>query len=108
MDFTWIEGLRKGSRLVWVPSEDNLYLSKAMSSKYDALACTCYMKGCKERIFIMNDGTVGRATRTSNHNHASLYNVYKELFLFNWMKERCRTAPASALIRDIYNEAVLL
>lgn len=109
LTFTWVEGLRAGSRLVWIPDEECLYYTNAISKKYDAMACTCYVNGCTQRIFIMNDGTAGRASRTMNHNHESLYNTYKDRSLFTFMKERCRTAPASAMmIRDIYNEAVLL
>lgn len=106
--FAWIEGLRTGSRLVWVPSEECVYYSNAISKKHNAIACTCYVKGCRERIFIMDDGTASREIRTPNHNHGSLYNVYKERTLYTYMKERCRTAPASAMIYDIYKEAVKL
>lgn len=106
--FAWIEGLRTGSRLVWIPSEEAIYYSNAINKKHNAIACTCYIKGCNARILILNDGTAASETRTANHNHGSLYNIYKERFLYTYMKERCRSAPASALIRDIYNEAVLL
>lgn len=107
VDFEWIEGLRSGSRLVWVPKEECIYYSNAISKKHNAIACTCYDSSCKERIMILEDGTATRLTNTINHTHGSLYNVYKERTLYTFMKERCRTAPASALIRDIYNEAVV-
>lgn len=106
--FTWIEGLRTGSRLVWIPSEESIYYSNAISKKQNAIACTCFVKDCKKRILILNDGTAVRETHSVDHNHGSLYNVYKERILYANMKERCRTAPASAVIRDIYNEAVVL
>lgn len=108
LNFAWIEGLRTGSRLVWVPSEESLYYTNAINKKNNAIACTCFIKECKERILILDDGTAVRETSSVNHDHGSLYGVYKERFLYTHMKERCRTAPASALIRDIYNEAVLL
>lgn len=72
--FTWIEGLRKGSRLIWVPNEECIFYSNAINQKDGAIACTCYIKGCKERIFIRNDGSAIRKT-TPNHNHGSLYTV---------------------------------
>lgn len=106
--FTWIEGLRSGSRLVWVPAEECLYYSNAISKKQNAIACTCYIKGCKVRILILDDGTAAKEVNTADHIHGSLYNVYKERSLYTYMKERCRTAPASAVIRDIYHEAVVL
>lgn len=108
LNFVWIEGLRTGSRLVWVPSEESLYYANAINKKNNAIACTCYEKKCKKRIFILEDGTSIRGANTSNHSHGTLYNVYKERYLYTYMKERCRTAPASAVIRDIYNEAVTL
>lgn len=107
LNFEWIEGLRTGSRLVWVPSEDGLYYSNAINKKNSAIACTCFIKHCKERILILDDGTATRENLSTNHTHGSLYHVFKERFLFAFMKERCRTAPASALIRDVYNEAVV-
>lgn len=106
--FTWIEGLEAGSRLVWVPDEEFLYYTNTISKKYDAIACTCFVQGCTQRIFLMNDGTAGRESPIADHKHESLYKTYKERSLFTFMKERCRTAPVSAMIRDIYNEAVLL
>lgn len=107
-NFSWIEGLRTGSRLVWVPEEENIYYSNAINTKFNAIACTCYQNDCNARIFILDDGTAAKETNESSHTHGSLYQVYKERYLYTWMKERCRKAPASALIRDIYNEAVLL
>lgn len=106
--FAWIEGLRKGSRLVWIQSEENVYYANGISKKHDAIACTCYISGCRSRVFILKDGTAARETPTANHNHGSLYNVYKERFLFTYMKDRCRTAPITTLIYDIYKEAVKL
>lgn len=105
--FTWIEGLRKGSRLVWVPSEECLFYANAAADKVNEIACTCFVKGCRERIFIKDDGS-GKRKKPPNHNHGSLYNVYKERFLFTFMKERVRTAPASAENRDVFDEAVLM
>lgn len=107
--YTWIEGLREGSRLVWVPTEECIYYSNAVSKKHDnAIACTCFVDECTERIYILNDGTAVKDRNSSSHTHCSLYNFYKERYLYTFMKQRCRTAPTSALIRDIYNEAVAL
>lgn len=106
--YVWIEGLRSGSRLAWIPSEECVYYSNAISKKHNAVAYTCHQKGCHERIFIRDDGTALREKRTANHNHGSHYNVYKERMLYKFMKERCQTAPASAMIYDIYQEAVKL
>lgn len=99
--FTWIEGLRKGSRLVC------LFYANVAADEENEIACTCYVKNCKERIFIKDDGS-GKRKKPPNHNHGSLYNVYKERFLFTFMKERVRTAPASAVNRDVFDEAVLM
>lgn len=107
--YIWIEGLREGSRLVWVPTEECIYYSNAVSKKHDsAIACTCFVDDCTERIYILNDGTAIKDTNSSSHTHGTLYNFYKERCLYTFMKQRCRTAPASALIRDVYNEAVAL
>lgn len=88
LDFAWIEGLRTGFRLVWDPSEESIYYSNAISKKHNAIACTCYVKDCKERILIMNDGTAAKGTNTVHHTHGSLYNVYKERYLYIHIYER--------------------
>lgn len=107
--FSWIEGLRAGSRLVWVPAENCIYYSNAVSKKHNnAIACTCFVDDCTERIYILENGTATKNMYSNGHCHGSLYNLYKERFLFSFMKDRCRNAPASATIRDIYNEAVAL
>lgn len=38
LNFEWIEGLRTGSRLVWVPSEESIYYANAISKKKQ---CNC-------------------------------------------------------------------
>lgn len=107
-EFIYFEGLRTGSRLVWVASEQCIYVYNTASKKFQGLSYTCFDERCKSRILIMNDGTAGKEIKTPNHfPHGPLYEVYKERCLYTWMKERCRTAPASAQIRNIYDEAVL-
>lgn len=78
-----------------------------MNKKFNAIACTCFENDCNVRIVLINDDTASKVTNAETHTHGSLYHVYKERELFVWMKETCRTAPASATIRDIYNEAVV-
>lgn len=108
VEFIWFEGLRTGSRLVWVPKEECVYYYNTTSRKFDALAFTCFDERCKARILIMNDGTAGKEISSPDHYpHGSLYALYKERCLYTWMKERCRTAPASVIIRNIYDEAVI-
>lgn len=106
LQFDWFEGLRTGSRLVWVPNEECIYYSNA--KRKNGTAYTCFHEECKARILIMDDGTAGKEIKSPEHYpHGSLYEVYKERCLFTWMKERCRTAPASVIIRNIYDEAVV-
>lgn len=108
LDFVWIEGLRTGSRLVWVPSDESIYYSNAISKQYNGIACTCFEQKCNARIYIMNDGTASKQFGSPKHNHGSLYHIYKERVLYSNMKARCQTALPSTSIRDIYNEAVVL
>lgn len=105
--YSWIEGLRTDSRLVWVPEEENLYYTNAINKKSNTIACTCFEDDCNARIVLINDDTASKVPNAGIHTHGSLYHVYKERKLFAWMKETCRTAPASATIRDIYNQAVV-
>lgn len=106
MAFIWVEGLREGSKLVWVPQQEHLYYVNGPTKK--GTACTCMVDGCGARIFLTDNG-MAKCEHTSIHkNHATLYSKYKERCLFKWMKDRCRSAPASATIHNIYDEAVLL
>lgn len=105
MTFIWIEGLRTGSKLIWIPDQECLYYVNGKHK--NGTACTCIVNGCDARISLRADGTA--KTDSSHKLHASsLYPMYKERDLFKWMKDRCRSAPASATIRDIYEEAVRL
>lgn len=107
MAFIWIEGLREGSKLVWVPEQENLYYVNGQNK--NGTACTCIVKGCDARVFLNANGTAKADTASIHKSHeSSLYPLYKERHLFKWMKDRCRSAPASATLRDIYEEAVRL
>lgn len=106
MAFIWIEGLRAGSKLVWIPEQECLYYRNGQSKH--GTACTCVVSGCDARIFLRDDGTAEVNASMHKLHNTSLYPMYKERDLFKWMKDRCRSAPASATIRDIYDEAVAM
>lgn len=107
MAFIWIEGLRAGSKLVWIPQEENLYYVNGQNK--NGTACTCIVKECDARVFL-NDNGMAKSDHTSfqKSHESSLYPMYLERHLFKWMKDRCRSAPASATLLDIYEEAVRL
>lgn len=107
MAFIWIEGLRAGSKLVWIPEQEYLYYVNG-KNKHGNVACTCIVKGCDARILLRDDGTAQTDSSQHKLHDSSLYPIYKERDLFKWMKDRCRSAPASATLRDIYEEAVKL
>lgn len=106
MAFVWIEGLRAGSKLVWIPEQEYLYYVNGPNKK--GTACTCVVKGCGARIFLCDDGTAKVDPLMHKLHDSSVYPMYKERELFKWMKDRCVSAPASATIRNIYDEAVVL
>lgn len=108
IEYEFMEGKREGSKLIWVASEECLYYTNAVNVRLKAIACTCYAEECRARIFIKKDNTAIREFRSMPHtSHGSMYNKYKEMRLFVFMKERCASAPASATTKDIYDEAVL-
>lgn len=106
MTFIWIEGLRAGFKLIWIADQECLYYINGKNK--NGTACTCIVKGCDARIFLQDDGTAKADTAIHKLHGASLYSMYKERYLFKQMKDRCRSAPASATLRDIYEEAVQL
>lgn len=108
IEFEFIEGRRTGTQLIWVPSEQCLYYTNTMNVRLNAVSCTCHDDSCRARILIKNDNTAIREFSSMPHiQHGSMYNLYKEKRSFVYMKERCLTMPASAKLKDVYDEAVL-
>lgn len=107
-EILWYEGLRTGSNLMWVQQEECIYYINGKSIKFNALAYTCIDERCTARILLLRDGTAAKEIDSPKHlPHGILYALYKERCLYTWMKHRSRTAPASVVIRNIYEEAVL-
>lgn len=108
LEYEWVEGLRAGSKLLWVNSEQSLYCANTHNARYDAMGYTCHYEKCRARVLIKKDGTAIKEHSSAAHlTHGSLYRTYKERRLFVFMKERCKTAPVTATARSIYDEAVL-
>lgn len=107
MRIVWIEGRRPG-RLVWDEVDHNLYYRDGERKEFNAEALKCKTENCDARMYITKDGQAFRLRNSIAHTHGSMYSIYKETMLFNWMKKRCETAPASASNYNIYEEAVEL
>lgn len=108
ISFIWIEGMRSNSNLMWVPDEQNLYYRNYYNKKYDAWGYTCCCKECNARIFLKEDGTAFKLpSMEHNYPHESMYNEYYKRYCTKMMKDRCKTAPASTTIREIFDEAVI-
>lgn len=104
----WMEGLRSNSNVMWIPDEQNLYYRNCYNKKYEAWGYTCSWKKCNARVFAKEDGTVFKMSSTEHsYSHGSMYNKYKESIMTKMMKERCKTAPASTTVREIFNEGVI-
>lgn len=107
VEYEIIPGLRENSRLVWEFREQNLYYRNVYSKKTGNEACKCYKPGCSVRLYIRQDGSAFRYSNLSHAKiHGSMYKERKEMYCFNKMKDRAKTAPPSVTVFQIYQEAV--
>lgn len=108
IQYEYIPGFRKGSKIVWVLQEKNLYYVNSFSNKTKLTACTCYETSCTARIFIKEDGT---AYKEKGHkhkkSHGSHYEIFKHMHCFNMMKNKAASSPASIQPYEIYKEVLL-
>lgn len=108
VSIVWFEGRRVNSKIAWSPDERVYYYKNGYQKIYNADAYTCANKDCLARIFVsLSDGTCFKDHTFEQHKNCDMYDRYKETELFKTMKERCITAPSTATIRNIYEEAVI-
>lgn len=108
VQYEYISGLRKGSRIVWAYQEMHLYYINAFSKKTGLTACTCYERNCKARIFIRADHTAFKEySHKHENNHGSHYEVFKHMYCVNKMKDKASSAPASMQPYEIYKEVLV-
>lgn len=107
LQFQIIEGLRQGSKLLWVPHEQQLYYKNSFSNKTNITGYTCRVPDCPARVNVRADNTAYRDP-TIGHltSHGSQYSAYKQMVCEANMKQRAKTAPASVSSYAIYMEAV--
>lgn len=105
--FEYIDGFRKGSRVVWINEEKKLYYVNSYSKKKGITACTCYDRECKSRIFIRDNGTAYRANIDHNVSHSYHYEIFKHMYCINKMKQKATTAPASTSPYEIYKDVLV-
>lgn len=104
--YSWTVGIRSNSELLWVMKEEALYVSNGKILGNDEEAYTCYIKNCKGRVYLKQNGI---AFKVAEHtvNHGSMYKLYVEMQCREQMREDCRNAGASKSIGDIYDDAVI-
>lgn len=105
--YSWINGIRKDSELMYAVEEECLYVSNGKIVKDQSEAFTCHVKKCGARVHLKQNGI---AIKVADHtiNHGSMRKTYMELQCRNFMREECEFAGASKSISDIYQEAVVM
>lgn len=107
VEYRIISGLRENSKLVWAPTEKNLYYKNSQSKITGCEACKCYKSGCFARLYIRENGSAFRHSNVEHsRSHGSMYTEYKMMYCFNKMKEMARSAPASTTSYQIYQEVI--
>lgn len=84
--FEIIGGKRRNSKLLYIFSQEQLYIKKSESKgkKY----YVCYVQDCKSRVILANDECVHSAG-FADHNHGSQKELYEELKVLNGIKKEC-------------------
>lgn len=90
VDYEIISGKRRNSKLVYVISEQQLYIRK---TKYKTKQFyVCYAKDCKSRVYIQNDQCYKSAD--GEHNHADQKELYEEMKVMSNIKTQCMDPEA--------------
>lgn len=106
VNFQFVEGFRKGSRLVWAFEEQHLFYFNSYSKKTQSSGYTCYEDNCSARIFVKDDGRAFKIAAKKHKIHNTHYETYKHMYCCNLMKIKAKNAPASMTPHEIYKEVL--
>lgn len=104
--YTIICGLRNGSKVLWIPDENQLFYRNSHSSKTKLTQYSCRKNNCSVKVYVRPDGTAFKDD-IEMHTHGSQYMDYKFMRCENKMKETAKAAPASISPYEIYMDVVV-
>lgn len=106
VQYTIIIGLKSNSKVMWAYNEKNIYYKNSYSNKTKETAYTCKEPNCRVRVFLREDGTAYRDF-SEEHEHSSHFEIFKQMYCENKLKEKARTAPASMTPNEIFKQVVV-
>lgn len=120
IEYNFMEGRRKGSKLLHTVGEEHLYIAKVKTKEEKQFDCYHSKDlGCKAKVFLTDAGICYRkiSTRAGElHNHASNPSEIAEMQLVTNIKQRCSSAATvtqnygahgNASSRRIYQSTLL-
>lgn len=90
----------------WAYNEQNICYKNAFSNKTKETAYTCKEPNCRERVYLRRDGTAYRDFG-EKHEHSSHFEIFKQMYCENKLKEKARSAPASMTPNEIFKQVVV-
>lgn len=105
MEFEFIAGLRKNSRLLWLKDDNQLFVLNRKNEKKNKKYYVCYEKECKVRVCLKNNLCV-HLNENKTHNHGDQIQFIHQLAVKNRIKEKCASTPTSSH-RDIFIDEIV-
>lgn len=104
--FDWLPGKRAGSQLLWIPDEQHLYYINSYSKRNNETACTCAEPKCRARVYVREDGTVFKKSKSIHIHHGTHFDKMKLNQCSNQLKKLASSSKASQGPADIYKEVL--
>lgn len=102
LTYQLIPGIRKNSKLLLIPNENQVYKYKYKSGF--TTYYTCYQKTCRVNVAVDLEDLC-RKTTAINHNHGSEEEFINRLKLINSNKDNCDTVSLKRNnVREIFND----
>lgn len=111
LEFEIITGLRVGTSLMYIKSEQQLY--KVNSKLKESTIYLCVNRNCKARAKIMKKTQKCVRHNKFEHNHPNAEKKYDETKVLNIIKEKCSKltdllrGSQFLTVRDVFNTVLL-
>lgn len=87
LNYKFVPGLRRGSKLLYIESEQQLYLTR--SSSKNSVRYVCYNKNCNASVSIDNATKKCRKLNETVHDHENQAEFVKKLNISDAIKTEC-------------------
>lgn len=102
LGFEFIEGKRKGSQVLWIPSEKQLYHKNTVSKM--GRSYVCQEANCNSRVYMKADGTCVKL-KNSVHCHGEREQKQYRTRVINEMKKMAQKDTRTS-VRAIFDDVM--